>query len=120
MPQEVPREEQSMPPVQVAPPEQVLMQIPPIQQVEPPPLADIEIHKIHSDFEEESGPSTFHVNILASMTSSIPSTQLSKNIFYSSFSQFSFSELNLSPIIEATTSTPTILIDVPSSTSPVT
>ena len=90
MPQEVPREEQSVPPVQLSPPKQVLMQIPPVQQVEPPPQADIEIHEIHSDLEEESGPSTFPVNILTSMTSSIPNTHLFENIFYSSFSQISF------------------------------
>ena len=40
------------------------MQIPHIQQVEPPPQANIEIHKIYSDLEEESGPSTFPLNIL--------------------------------------------------------
>ena len=54
------------------------------------------------------------------MTYSIPNTQISKNMFDSSFYQFSFSELNLSPILEATTSTPMVLVDVPNPTSPLT
>ena len=40
------------------------------------------------------------------------------NIFDSSFSKFSFSELNIKPILEATTSTHVVLIEVPSSSSP--
>ena len=75
------------------------MQVPPIQRVEPPPQDDIEIHEIHSDLEEESNPSTCPVNIITSIASSIPNTQISKNMFDSSFSQFSFSELNVSLIL---------------------
>ena len=54
------------------------------------------------------------------MSSSIPSTQIYENIFDSSFSQFYFSELNLSPIFEATTRNPMALVDVPIPTSPLT
>ena len=50
------------------------LQIPPVQQVEPPLQPQIEVHEIHSDLEEEDGPGTCLVNILTSMTSSIPST----------------------------------------------
>ena len=45
---------------------------------------------------------------------------MSKNIFDSSFSQFSFYELNLKPILEATTSILMVLVDVPSPNSPLT
>ena len=47
---------------------------------------EIEIHEIHSDPKEEARPATCPVNILTSMTSSIPaSTQLSESIFDSLF-----------------------------------
>ena len=55
-------------------PEQQIIQIPPIQQVKPFPQANIEIHEIHSDLEEENNPSIFPVNVLTSMTSSITTT----------------------------------------------
>ena len=45
---------------------------------------------------------------------------MSENIFRSSFSQFLFSELNLSLSLEATTRNPMVLVYVPSSTSPLT
>ena len=54
------------------------------------------------------------------MTSSIPITQSSGSIIDSSFPQLSFFEINLSQIILATTSTPSVLLDVPNSTSPLT
>ena len=81
MPQEVPREEQPVPPIPLSAKEQVPMQIPPNQQVEPPPQDEIEIHEIHSDLEEESWPSTFPINILTSKTSFDPNTQTPENIF---------------------------------------
>ena len=55
-------------------PEQQILQVPPIQQVEPLPQANVEIHEIHSDLEEENNPSTFPVNFLTSMNSSIATT----------------------------------------------
>ena len=39
----------------------------------------------HSDLEEEAGPATFFVNIITSMASSIPGTQLSEISFDSLF-----------------------------------
>ena len=85
-------------PIQIAPlalQEQVPLQIPPVQQVETPPQPDVEIHEIHSDLEEEAGPISCPVNILTSMTSSIPDTQLSTVLFYALFHRPSFSHLNL-------------------------
>ena len=64
------------------------MQSPPIQQVEPLPQDNIEIHEIHSDLEEENTHSIFPVNVYTSMTSSIPITQSSQSIRDSSFPQF--------------------------------
>ena len=66
------REEQMVPLLQIPQREQALMKVPPIQQVNPPPLADIEVHYIHSDLEDEEGPSTFPISVLTSMISSIP------------------------------------------------
>ena len=63
------------------------MEVPPIQQVNPPPLADIEIHDVHSDLEEEDGPSTFPINFLTSLISSIPNLQEFEAMLDSSFSQ---------------------------------
>ena len=92
------------------------LQIPPVQHVEPPPQPEIEVHEIHSDLEEEAGPSTCPINILTSMTSSIPGTHLSENIFDSLFPQYSFSKLNLKSILEDTTRDPSVLEEVPNLT----
>ena len=48
-PQEIQRVEQ---------PENQILQVPPIQQVEPLPLTNLEVHEIYSDLEEENNPST--------------------------------------------------------------
>ena len=61
-----------MPLLHISQQEQALVQVPPIQQVNPPRPADIEIHDVHSDLEEEEGPSTFPVNVLTSLITSIP------------------------------------------------
>ena len=96
MPQDVPREENPVPQVQPTPQEQRAMQVPPIQQVEPMPQANIEIHEIHSDLEEENNPSTYPIDVYTSMKSSISTTQSCGSIIDSSFPQLSFPEINLS------------------------
>ena len=82
------------------------------------PQPNLNIHEIHNELEEENTPSTFPVNIITSMTSSITTTQLSGIIFYSSFPQLYFPGINLSQILSATTSTPSVLIEVSGSISP--
>ena len=71
IPQQVLREEQPAQVAAISFQEQLPLQIPPVQQVEPPPEPEIEVHGIDSDLEEESGSATHLVNILSSMTSSI-------------------------------------------------
>ena len=56
-----------------------------IQQVEPQSKHEIEIHQIDSDLEEETGNPTFHVNMYTSMTSSVPDSQISGDIFHALF-----------------------------------
>ena len=73
--QEVPREEQLVPLLQISQQEQALMKVPLIQQVNPPLPPDIQIHDVDSDLDEEEGPSTFPVNVLTSLISSIPTLQ---------------------------------------------
>ena len=107
-----------MPQVQPTPQEQRAMQVPQIQQVEPMPQANIEIHEIHSDLEEENNPSTYPIDVYNSMKSSIATTQSCASIIDSSFPQFSFPEINLSRIILDATSTSYVLIDLPRSTFP--
>ena len=70
------RLEQLVPLVQIAPREQVPTYVPPIQQVEPLPQANVDIHEIHNDLEEENYTSSCPVNVYTSMTSFIPTTQL--------------------------------------------
>ena len=69
--QEVQREEQMAPLLQIAQREQAVVQVPPIQQVNPTPSADIEIHDIDNDLEQEEGTYSCPVTILASLMSSI-------------------------------------------------
>ena len=88
MPQEVHREEHPMQVVHPAPQEQVPMQVPPIQQVEPMPQANTEIHEIHSDLDEENDSSIFPINFYTSMTSSILIAHSFGCIIDSSFPQF--------------------------------
>ena len=64
-----------VPLLQIAQREQELVQVPPIQQVNPTPLADIEIHDIHNDLEEEEGTFACPVSVLTSLISSIPGLQ---------------------------------------------
>ena len=67
IPQVHPQEEIPQPPPQaiqrVEQPEQQILQVPPIQQVEPFPQANMEVHEIHSDLEEENSPSTCPVDV---------------------------------------------------------
>ena len=81
----MPREEQSAPIAPLGIQEQVPLQIPLGEQVEPLPQPEIEVHEVHSDLEEEARPTTCPLNILTSMTSSIPGIQLSESIFDSLF-----------------------------------
>ena len=115
--QEVQREEQMVPLLQISQREKAKVQVPHIQQVNPTPLDDIEIHDIDSDLEEETGPSTCLVSILTSLVSSIPNPEESEFVLGASFSQHSFSEINISPIMEPATTIPTILVDSPIHTS---
>ena len=55
-------------------PEQQVLEIPPIQQVEPLPQANVEVHEIHSDLDKENSPSSYHVDVFNSMTSSAITT----------------------------------------------
>ena len=57
-------------------PEQQVLQIPPIQQVEPFPQDNVEVHEIHSDLDEENNPSTCPMDFFTSMTSASITTQL--------------------------------------------
>ena len=84
--QQEPREEQMVPLLQIAQREQVLVQVPPIQQVNPLHPSDVEIHDIYSDLEEETGPSICPVCILTSLVSSIPSPEESEFVLGASFS----------------------------------
>ena len=118
MTQEVPKVEHPTPLAQPYPHEQVPMQVPPIQPVEPLPQVNIEIHEIHSDLEEKNSPSTCPINFYTSMTSSIPTTQFSGSIIDSSFPKLYFSEINLSQILSATTITSSVLIEAPRSIYP--
>ena len=118
IPQQVLREEQ---PTQITPlalQEQVPLEIPPVQQFEPTPQPKVEIHGIHKKLEEEVKPTTFPMNILTSMTSSIPHTQLLEGIFDSLLPLSSFSQLNLKPTFEDTNKDPSILVEVPNVTPP--
>ena len=93
------------------------MQVPPIQQVNPTPLADIEIHDIDNDLEQEEGTSTCPITIFTSLISSIPCLQQFDTMLDSSFSQQYFSEINFSPILIATTGIRRTLVDSPIHTS---
>ena len=73
--QEVHREEQMVPLLQIAQREKALVHVPPIQQVNPTPIADIEIHDIQRDMEEDEGTSSCPVSVLTSHISSIPALQ---------------------------------------------
>ena len=100
-----------VPLLQISQREQALVQVPPIQQVNPTPLDDIEIHDIHNDMEEEEGTSSFLVSVLTSMISSIPALQQFDTMLDSSFSQQYLSKIKFSPILKATTSIPKTLVD---------
>ena len=73
--------------------EQQILQVEPIQQVDPLPPAILEVQEFHSDLEEENAPSTYVCPVIVStnMTSSATTTQLSRNDFNSLFPQHSFS-----------------------------
>ena len=93
------------------------MQFPPIQQVNPTPLVDIKIHDIYNDLEQEEGTFASPVSVLTSLISFIPNLQQFDTMLDSSFSQQSFLEIKFSPILKATTSIPTTLVDSPIHTS---
>ena len=73
---------------------------------------------MHSDLEEEENPATFPEVVLITLLSSIPNLQDFLTILDLSFYKQSYSEINLSLNLEATTSIPAILSDSSIHSSP--
>ena len=73
-----------------------------VQQLEPQPECEIEIHKIDSDLEEETGNQTCPVKMYTSRTFSVHDSQFLGVDFHVVFPRSSFSQVVLKPILEDT------------------
>ena len=94
------------------------MQVPSAQKVISLSSAQIEVHDVHSDLNEEDDPATNPEVVMNTLLSSIPNIQGFPSMLGSSSSHQSYSKIIFSRIMRDTTSIPTVLVESPYHTSP--